>query len=73
MKLKDALARIEELEKRVQALEARQIFYPIPYMPAPCVPPWYPNPPLQPPSWYRTETPVNPMLPPYTITYGGSG
>lgn len=61
MKMKD---RIEELEKRVRDLEARPVWYPVPYYVAPPIQftppsPWSPQYPLCPPPFtYTTYGPA---------------
>ena len=68
MTLKQAVARIEELEKRVRELEARPIFIPVP-QPYPVPSPIYPMPCQPIPYWQQPiiGTPVIP-LPWGTIT-----
>jgi hypothetical protein len=62
MTLKEAVARIEELERRVRDLEARPVFMPVPYPMMPAPPTWWQFPIYQPPVI------GTPQIQPYTIT-----
>ena len=62
MKLKDAVARIEELEKRIRDLEARPIFVPLPY-PVPA----YPQSPMWPQPYFGTPMPLPVVITDYTL------